>query len=272
MKRTILCELAVSALLIGVPFSAALAADMPLKAPPPPPVAACTWCGWYVGGNVGAAINDSRDTVEPTGLFLTPPFIPTNPLRTDSANLNKAAFTGGGQLGFNWQTGQVVWGLETDINYNGVNQTDTVSRALAAPLLGMFNHSVNERFDWFGTFRGRLGWTPAPTWLIYGTGGLAYGHISSSSNVMFTFGGDTYTGSTSTTRAGWAAGAGTEWMFAPRWSAKVEFLYVDLGKFSYADGCVVTTVCFVPGIPNATYQTDLRIREGVVRVGANYHF
>jgi len=266
--------LVVSAALAALVGSPALAADMaaPVYKAPPPPAPVCVWCGWYVGVNAGGAVNNSTYSVEPAGGFLTIPlFLPDNGQRTASANLNQTSFTGGIQGGYNYQTGMWVWGVETDFNYKGENQTSNVNRQLVEPLAGNFVTSVNEKFDWFGTFRGRVGITPTPTMLIYGTGGLAYGHVSSASNVMFTLGGDTYTGAASATKAGWTAGAGAEWMFAHNWSLKVEYLYVDLGKLSYTSACVATTVC--GGItPTLAFQTDLRVRDNIARAGVNMHF
>jgi outer membrane immunogenic protein len=124
--------------------------------------------------------------------------------------------------------------------------------------------------DWFGTVRGRAGFLPAPTWLIYGTGGLAYGHVSSASDVSFTSTTDVYNGSASTTRTGWTAGGGAEWMFASHWTAKFEYLYVDLGTLSYADACI-TAVC-TAFTPPPAYQTDLHLRDNIIRAGVNYKF
>ena len=228
-------KLALAVSVLVVTATAASAADMAAarvytKAPPPAPVA--TWTGWYVGLNAGGAVNDSRDTVEPTGLFLVGATSVFNPLRTDSASLTGVGFTGGGQAGYNWQVDRTVFGIEADINYNGVNDVNSVNRVLAAPLVGSIIHSETDKIGWFGTVRGRLGWAVVPNFLLYGTGGLAYGQVRSASSVLFTSAGDTYVGSMDSTRVGWTAGAGGEWMIAPNWSVKAEYLYVDLGSSS----------------------------------------
>jgi outer membrane immunogenic protein len=145
-----------------------------------------------------------------------------------------------------------------------------------APLVGNIVHTVNEDLDWFGTFRGRLGFTPSQMWLIYATGGLAYGHISSNSSVAFQsppgVNNDIYLGTFSATRVGWTVGGGAEWAFASGWSVKAEYLYVDLGNLSYANACVTPGICVV-GLPTpASYQTGLTAHENIVRVGFNYHF
>jgi outer membrane immunogenic protein len=275
MKHTILGGLAISALLIAAPLSVATAADMPLKAPPPAPVPVYSWTGFYVGLNAGGIFSTSRDTVDPSGCFILAVApcggaLSNNPLRSDTGNIDKSGFTGGVQAGYNWQNGNWLAGLEADFNGSSMNATDSVNRALAAPLAGNFIHSASERLDWFGTVRGRLGVTPAPQALLYVTGGFAYGEVKSSTNVSFANTTDAYSGSTSTTRGGWTIGAGGEWAFAPTWSAKLEYLYIDLGNFNYSNACI-TAVCAAFAPPPA-YQTDLRVRENVVRVGINHQF
>src|SRR5262249_18389081 len=151
--------------------------------------------------------------------------------------------TGGGQFGYNWQMGTFVLGFETDINGSSLKSSDVVTRPLAPPLAGLFNHAVNEKLDWFGTARGPVGFLVAPQFLLYATGGLAYGHVNSNSLVNFTLAGDTYAGSLSDTRAGWTVGGGGEWAFSPNWSAKIEYLHIDLGTVSYTDICVTPAIC-----------------------------
>lgn len=273
MKNLIVASFAGIAVLTG----SAVAADMNLKAPPAPVI--FSWTGWYGGGNAGGIWSNSSDTVQPIGCFIAATLcggaLSNNPLRTDTGNLHNAGFTGGGQFGYNWQSGPAVFGIETDLNFSTLNATDAVNRPLAAPLVGNIAHTVSERPDWFGTLRGRLGFTPAPTWLIYATGGLAYGHIGSSSSVAFVFPpgttNDTYIGSLSTTRVGWTVGGGAEWAFGSNWSVKAEYLYVNLGNLSYANACVTPTICggFTPP---AAYQTSLTAHENIARVGINYHF
>jgi outer membrane immunogenic protein len=251
----------------------AVAADLPVKAPPIMVAAPANWAGIYIGLNAGAVLGDSRDTLLPTGCFLTNVACGLgpagNPARTDTGNLNGTGATVGGQIGINWQSGVLVYGLETDINFSTLSSTDTVSRPVVAPLVGIFNHTVTSKLDWFGTLRARLGFTPSPLWLIYATGGLAYGQVKSSTLVSFTTTTDVYNSSASTTRVGWTAGAGAEWMFMPKWSAKFEYLYVDLGKSSYVNPCI-TAVCggFAPP---PTYTTNLSNRDHVLRIGINYH-
>ena len=255
----------------------ASAADLPMKAAPMP-VAVYNWTGFYIGGNVGGAWNDTRDDVFPTGCFLTTVACgggaAVNPLRSDSVRLNGSGFVAGAQAGYNWQRERWVFGLEGDINYNGIRDGSAISRPVLAPLVGTFIHSESDRMDWFGTFRGRVGITATPNFLIYATGGLAVGQVRSASATGFSATADTYAGSFSDTRVGWTVGGGGEWMIAPQWSVKAEYLYVDLGKASYTQACATPGLCTAPPLaaPGATYETDLRIHEHIARVGLNYHF
>ncbi|MCK1386487.1 porin family protein [Bradyrhizobium sp. 21] len=263
---------------IGITGTAS-AADMAVKAlPMAAPAVVYNWTGGYVGLNLGGTWNDSRADVFPTGCFLTSVTCgggpAANPIRSDSNRLNQAAFTGGVQAGYNWQRERWVFGVEGDINYNGVNDGVAVARPLVAPLAGTMLHAETDKLQWFGTVRGRVGIAAAPNFLIYGTGGLAFGQVKSASAVAFTTTPDTYAGSLDQTRFGWTVGGGGEWMFAQNWSVKAEYLYVDLGKASYTDACVNVAVCGSPPqvAPGGSYQTDLRVREHVARVGVNYHF
>ena len=229
-----------------------------------------SWTGFYVGLNAGLGINDSSMNLDPVGAFLTDGFPATNLLRTDSGDLRDTAFTGGAQAGYNWQIGRLVIGPEVDFNYNGIDQTDISNRPLGNPAAGNFEHNVSQKFDWFGTARARVGLTVFPQWLVYVTGGLAYGHIDSKTRALFSVGDDLYVGSRSTTNAGWTIGGGSEWQVASRWSMKLEYLYLDLGSLSYRDPCVN---CAALGFdPELMYNTKIRIREHVVRFGVNYRF
>jgi len=216
------------------------------------------WAGFYVGINAGAALNDSDYTLEPSGLG-------SSGLPSATGDFDDISFTGGVQAGYNYQIKKFIIGIETDFNYNGIDESDSVNRALASPG-GRFRHTVTQRLDYLGTLRARLGFTPVNQWLLYATGGLAYGHVRSSSKVAFDVPAtDIYRGSSSSTQTGWTVGGGVEYAVAKQWSIKGEYLYVDLGSQSYeyenqakCNGC--------------SYTTDLTTREHIVRFGINYKF
>jgi outer membrane immunogenic protein len=292
--------LSVAALALAMTGSA-LAADLPhYKAPPPPPPPPPPlWTGFYVGLNAGGtwANSNSIRTVAAPIPVANPGINPAafGPLAAALAGSassylssgGNGGFIGGGQIGYNWQFyNSFVAGVEADIQ--GIAGTSGTQTAVAgAPVIGFPGEvyfgvsSARRSVDYIGTVRGRVGWLFTPTLLLYGTGGLAYGGVSLTTSY---FGGETPTfagfapafGGTSfsDTRVGWTAGGGLEWMFWPNWSAKVEYLYYDLGN--------VTTSSFIahsPGHPlapgvvaAAATQTTTRFNGNIVRVGLNYHF
>lgn len=270
MKRVLTATLG----LLAISAVPAAAADLPMKARMAPVMAPVfSWTGFYIGGNVGAAFDNSHFNVDPSGCFLTgcgAGGVAGNVLRSDSGRFgNDTAFTGGGQIGYNWQfSPSWVFGLETDLNYNGTRSSVFASFPLPFAPGSTFNYAINQKLDWFGTARARLGWLPADRVMIYGTGGLAYGRVASSTGVFFPTSGDSYAGTLDEVRVGWTAGGGIEWAFAPNWTAKAEYLYLDLGEHSYTDVCL--TAC--GGAPLPAYTTTVRTREHIARFGINYLF
>ena len=169
MKQLATCIIAVAGL-IGTPV---LAADMAARAPPPPPPPPVfSWAGLYIGLNAGGAF-DNKVTEEPTGLFSE--FAGAPLLSTSS---NQSAFTGGGQVGYNWQFDNLVTGIEGDFNYVDFRDINFTVTGLPSTAFGfgsspnVFNYSRSaDRF--FGTLRARLGYA-ADRALFYATGGLAF--------------------------------------------------------------------------------------------------
>ncbi|NUJ79138.1 porin family protein [Methylocystis sp. FS] len=280
-------------LALALTASTALAADLPsYKAPPPPPPPPPPlWTGFYVGLNAGGtwansnSVNVSSIPVFNAGVGGAQPFQATiTALSTFSAGGgNNSGFIGGGQIGYNWQFyNSFVAGVEADIQGIATsNQNTTFAGALLIPGFAQSTGSistVNRSIDYLGTVRGRLGWLFTPTLLVYGTGGLAYGGVTSNTSIFQAlipnsiqtpvWGG---AGSFSDTRVGWTAGGGLEWMFWPNWSAKVEYLYYDLGNVSYATSPLVTLAGNAPFTFNVV-QSQTRFNGNIVRAGVNYHF
>ena len=172
-----------------------------------PRLADC-WLGPYLGGNIGYAWGS----------------VDNNPAKP-------SGFVGGVQGGYNWRLNPSwVFGVEGDIQVTGADQT-------FAPW--KFSN------PWFGTLRGRIGYTFDNNILFYGTGGLAFGELR----------GETFGLSESHNNAGWTAGVGAEFGFAPGWTAKVEYLYVNLSSTNFT----------ITGVPNGYHF-------GTLRAGINYHF
>jgi outer membrane immunogenic protein len=237
----------------------AFAADMAVKAAPPPAAPPSTWTGWYVGANIGwgwAKGGDAQSCINSTtgtnaGCAVVP----------DSA-LSANGVLGGGQIGYNWQANSVVVGLEADIQGANIKGSNFIN---APGAVVPFTYSTSESINWFGTVRPRVGVLATPNVLLYVTGGLIYGGVKTSQNLFFPGSGFSFPASTSTTRTGGTAGGGIEWMLAPRWSAKVEGLWYSLGN--------VTTAA--TQVPVPSIFTDFKtfgFHSGMVRGGINYHF
>ncbi|WP_424363201.1 outer membrane protein [Methylocystis parvus] len=286
-------KLALSVAALAVSAGAALAADLPsrkgppvLPPPPPPPP---MWTGFYVGLNAGGTwANSTAITTAAAPFFANPALGGSEPsaflagLSANSVgNTNASGFIGGGQIGYNYQFyNSFVVGIEADIQ--GIAGSSNSSNTFGAAGDGTRSYftfgQVRSNLDYLGTVRGRLGWLAMPTLLIYGTGGLAYGgvslnsaYVSTRDPVAFTlvpfFGGAAF----SDTRVGWTAGGGVEWMFMPNWSAKVEYLYYDLGTVSTNSAAVQLNGAGVPFVGYAA-QTSHRYDGNIVRAGLNYHF
>jgi outer membrane immunogenic protein len=168
----------------------------------------------------------------------------------------------GVQAGYNWQVNTFLYGLEADADW----LSGTASRTLPGPpaiATGDFmTNSVRDEF--LGTVRGRLGAVFSQA-LLYVTGGLAIGTVKTSESFGH-FGGTVIeTASETTTRAGWTIGGGLEYAFAPNWSAKIEYLYVDLGTFD------LTLPSSPAGAPDSTTVHN-RYTDNVVRAGLNFQF
>lgn len=192
------------------------------------------WSGFYAGLNAGVAWNNSEvdQTAKLAGERV-------NSL-TDKIEGDQAAFTGGGILGYNYQVDRIVMGLEADFNYLGFGDDHKRNRDFSLPGHGDMNASGKLSFegDWYGTVRGRLGYA-ADNLLFYGTGGLAYGHMSADGKLQITdeATGDyvKWDGSTDTTNWGWTIGAGMEYGI-DNWSLGLEYLFVDLGSAEWNGG------------------------------------
>jgi outer membrane immunogenic protein len=247
----------VGALTLILAAGAARAADMPLKAPilkaPPPPP---TWTGFYAGVNAGYSFgNDSyrfpADGFPDNGRSLTSP--------------NGAIL--GGQAGYNWQYGNVVLGLEGDAQWSGQKATGCGGPlCLITQTPEVDARLVEHRLEWFATLRGRIGFA-RDGWLFYVTGGPAWGGLQETDTIMI----DALPGTAvhNTTLLGYAAGLGVEVRLAPNWTAKVEYLHVDLGD-------VLNRSELSNSNPPISFDilatTTSRVTDNIVRFGVNYQF
>ena len=226
MKRVILAS--IGALAVVTMMGTANAADiqrrqaMPAKAPVY--VQAYNWTGFYVGVNGGGGFGTS--TWSNVG---------------GSTGFNLSGGVVGGTIGYNYQMGQTVFGLEGDLDWSNIRGSTTTGICAGG--------TCETRNHWLGTARGRIGYA-FDRFMPFVTGGAAFGDIKATP-VGF--------GSQTTTKAGWTLGAGGEFAVAGPWTAKVEYLYVDLGKANCPVG-------------NCAVSTDVNFHTNLVRTGLNYRF
>ena len=295
MKKSFLSVIAFTAVAVGP----ALAADLPRKAPayvpPAPPV--YNWTGFYGGINGGYSWGQARGDIDAPFLSgLGFPGLGLIDTRVSSGNLKPKGGIFGGQLGYNWQTNPSwVWGIETDLQWSGQKAhrngggTSSSTGALACPDpdvdadcdAGTYSQTTNvassleAKILWFGTTRLRAGFLINPTTLVYATGGVAYGGTKISGTVAGNTTVTCLTGeceggfagsaagtfSRSRTNVGWTVGAGIEGaaFWAPSWTWKLEYLYMDLGTDN-------------PNVPGFFTGNNVRFTDNIVRVGLNYKF
>ena len=229
-SKWIKASVAAAALLV-TPFAAS-AADVRVprdskvpyyKGPTPSVIAYYNWTGFYIGATVGYGTGTSDWDVP-------------------AVSMSPKGMMYGGTVGYNWQAGSFVYGLEADYSASNVN----ASLANCGGVPGLTCETENT---WLATFRGRFGYA-FDRFLPYVTGGGAYGNIRASL---------TPPGITSSeSKFGYTLGAGLEYAFLGNWTAKIEYLYVDLGSFD--------TAFIAPAVTNVSFS------ENVIRVGLNYKF
>jgi outer membrane immunogenic protein len=278
MKRLLIGMTAVASMLA----TSALAADLPARTYTKAPVyvePVYDWTGFYIGLNGGYSWGNSSNTFTAGTL----------PVTTASQHMNGWVF--GGQAGYNWQFNRSwVFGIEGDIDATGQDGTATLApnttvtvfvpppgvavlptRTTTTTTTGTFE----DKLPWLATLRGRIGVLPTDRVLLYVTGGLAVGEVKSTSSVASTsstvlsFGTNpapTSAGAlagSSTTQAGWTIGAGVEGAIGGNWTAKLEYLYVDLGTMNNT---------FVGLAPFAPLAVSSHVTDNIVRAGINYRF
>lgn len=219
MRRFTLTLAAAATLALGV--TAASAADLgnrPVyKAQPAPVMAAYNWSGFYIGGHLGYGFG--REDVRS--------------LAGVSGATDPDGFLGGAQIGFNWQTGAFVFGVEADWSWTNADGSTVIPAA------------VTTEHNWYGTATARVGYA-VDNWLWYVKGGAAW--LDADYTVAGVTQGDT--------RTGWTVGTGLEWALGPNWSAKIEYNYLDFGSER------ITTPLAV----------DADTQAHLVKLGLNYRF
>jgi outer membrane immunogenic protein len=204
------------------------------------------WSGFYVGMNVGGAVN--RAAFADLGDSSVPP-VQNRFVAGDFWTTRAAGFAVGGQIGFNWQVASLVYGLEADFNW---------ANAKTSTFFPLQSVNASTSLDRFATVRGRLGFVVAPMVMIYATGGLAVGHFEDSWGSTFAVPTPEY--SSSRTRTTLVVGGGFEYMFSPNWTVRVEGMVADFGNW---------TVNGPPGIIGP-YRTRFDHSVATFRGGLNF--
>jgi outer membrane immunogenic protein len=282
MKRLLVGIAAVTSLLA----TSALAADLPVRTYTKAPVyvePGYDWTGFYVGLNGGYSWGNASNTFTAGTL----------PVTTASQHMDGWVF--GGQAGYNWQLNKSwVFGIEGDIDATGQDGTATIGpntavttftppfAILAVPTTTTTTTAtgaLEEKLPWLATLRGRIGVLPTDRVLLFVTGGLAVGEVKSTASAATTatavtaFAGGPALATTTTsasalasassTQAGWTVGAGVEGAIGGNWTAKLEYLYVDLGTVNNT---------FAGVAPFAPLTTSSHVTDNILRAGINYRF
>lgn len=246
MKTLWLGSVALVALMTAGPAMAAdLSRPAPVytKAPPMAPI--FSWTGFYIGGNIGGAWANDNITDNLFGLNFN--------------NGNNAVFVGGGQAGFNYQVGSVVFGVEGDFDW-AANNNNTVT-GIIGPGGDTFTASANDR--WIATVAGRLGYA-ADRWLFYVKGGGGWVGANSFTVTDVTTGASVTAGN-SNTLSGWLVGGGVEWAFANNWSLRAEYDFLGLSTRTF------TVPATSPILVGDTFTTG-KNNVQMATIGINYRF
>jgi outer membrane immunogenic protein len=273
-------------------FAAAADMRMPVKAPPSA-VAVYNWTGFYIGANAGYGWGDANTDGALTGtqnvsVFRTagPDLMSSvttivGPLGYNVGRMDVDGFIGGGQVGYNWQVDR-SWVLGIEADFQGSAQKGSATGcSIATCAVGSAFLTVEQKLEWFGTLRGRVGWLVTDRVMLYGTGGLAYGHLKTNFAAGINGIGAAAAAGSSSTQVGWTAGAGVEGAIDRNWTVKLEYLYVDLGNFGNGSSSAtfVTNQLNTPLLGQNTVTTTTftntlatKFTDHILRAGINYRF
>jgi OmpA-OmpF porin, OOP family len=212
------------------------------------------FAGFYAGLNVGGGFGDSTATRNSTGF-------------TTRDKLDSSGPVGGVQGGYNWRINpQWLLGLETDFDGAGLNShSGTTVKNIAGATV---TSAASRDMGYLGTVRGRVGYQPAPNWLLFASGGFAYGQVDNSlaGNIVLPNGlSATFNRKKDGIQTGWAVGGGSEINIAPQFGVVLEYLHTDLGSFSY-------NAPIHAGVVNIGQRVTVDNNANIFRIGLNYHF
>jgi outer membrane immunogenic protein len=241
MSRVVAYALLATASVLSLTQSAS-SADLTAAITKAPVPAAFNWTGVYVGGHVGYGWGD-KNWIDRTGYF-------------PAVDQSIDGILGGGQLGYNYQTGPIVLGIQGDMSWADIDGSST-----------SHGRTFKAEVDWLATFTGRIGYA-WDRWLFYVKGGGAWVHDEFS---VVEFPGQR----TSQTRSGWTVGGGVEVALTGNWSALVEYGYLDFGDDSatFSETIVIPGgYCKPPKEKTFTRAFDIDQQMHTIKVGLNYRF
>jgi outer membrane immunogenic protein len=239
MSQRLVADLFVALALVAACASPAAAGDRRASPQTPQPAAPATfdWSGVYIGANVGFGTASGTADRNIGGTVI-------------SGAADIGGIIGGGQVGYNWQTGNIVLGVEADLQASGMlhdwSATDGATTA-----------DGTDKLSWFSTVRGRVGYA-FDNYLVYATAGGAFATFDVSSTITPPSGVSVPVSWTQE-RLGWTAGIGTEVGFGDNWSGRLEYLFIDAGTFSGVDAL-------------STAPMRVQLTDHILRVGVNYRF
>lgn len=261
-------------------LAASLMSGAMVSASAEPAVRAPSWTGFYLGANLGWGWQNANST---TGANADFPFFSANSTLLQDGVIptytswKGDGFLGGVTLGYTFQAGSFVYGIEADRMWTSIRGTSSEIRDPGS--VGWLATTATEtKTDWLATLRGRVGVLASPLMQIYATGGLAIGHVEGSRSTFTSGAGNCDSlhmvnfvcaaGSASDTKRGWTVGAGADYRIAQNWTVRAEYLYYDLGNISFVTNG--TTPVFPIGEPR--FHVDTKIAGSIVRIGLNYQF
>jgi outer membrane immunogenic protein len=265
-----------AAMMVG---GTAQAADMPVKAPPPPPPVMYNWTGFYIGAHIGGAWADRNGHDRFDGPNSCVAFDATICFVDGNFGRNRSSFIGGGQIGFNYQVNQWVWGVEGQISGVANNNNDDACGFVTDGVVRDSMFRCDNRGNWIATVAARLGVTFGQTgnWLLYVKGGGAFADARFGSRLrddcVAVFGAlmcdpnNFVFNNNNDTRTGWMVGVGVEYGAWGNWSWKLEYNFMDFGhRNNHFDNIMVNCECTI------VRDLDADLRVNVVKFGLNYRF
>ncbi|HTV35256.1 MAG TPA: outer membrane beta-barrel protein [Xanthobacteraceae bacterium] len=255
--------------IVGAQGAGAADLGVPYTPPPPPP----SWTGFYIGLNGGAGWGTTATSVN-VGQTLALNGIPGINLSVPLAQTSLNGWLAGGQIGYNYQIGNYLVGIEGEGDWANISGT--------SPCAVVF--SCTSKVKWTADIAGRFGVVPIANLLVYVKGGVSWAGLQSSfgNGISGTVGPITFAGDVNanlnTTQVGGLLGIGTEYMFAPNWTAKIEYTYADYGKENFtvpvnaAGGVAIAGGPTLAGSTSFPTSVQSQLQVHTVKFGINYLF